>query len=130
METPHHRADARILRLAELRAATVPPGTVASSFRRTALAAMHAADPLAAQRRLPARPVVVLAPGLAARHQSQIPAPPVACGQQSTGHGVGGNFHIPPPLSLPPCGGAQRGEVEPAVGEIAVREAVEHGLDV
>jgi hypothetical protein len=69
----------------------VPPVPLAAG--RAALAAMHAADPLAAHRRLPAGPMVMLAPRLAARRQAQVAAPGVAAivpwrQHSPTGHGV------------------------------------------
>jgi hypothetical protein len=62
----------------------VPPAA-----RRSALAAMHAADRAAAHRRLPARPMVVLATRLAARREREVAAP-VAVPQRSMAHGVNG----------------------------------------
>jgi len=85
---------------------------MAPALRRAALAAMHAADPLAPHRRLPARPVVVPAARLAARREPQIAAPPVAVRQRfGMGHGVNPRRRgeVPPPLSPD---GAQGREVE------------------
>jgi len=78
--------------------AAMPVASVALAARRPALAAMHAADPLAAQRRLPAGAVVVLAARLAARGIGRIAAP-VAVPEGSKGHGVNPNL-APPPLLL------------------------------
>jgi len=52
---------------------------------------MHAANRLAAHRRLAARPVVVLAPGLAAGHSREI-GTAVPFRQHRPGHGVIGGF--------------------------------------
>jgi predicted DNA-binding protein (MmcQ/YjbR family) len=50
-----------------LRPPAMPPGAVALALRRAALAAMHAADPLALDCRLPARPPVAAVRGAARR---------------------------------------------------------------
>jgi hypothetical protein len=76
------------------RAQPVLEAAMAIPARRTALAAMHAADFAATNRRLPTRPVVVLATRLASCRQPEIA--PVAIAQQ-TGHGVIAGFNYPPP---------------------------------
>jgi hypothetical protein len=78
-------------RLHPQRLAAVPVAPMALAARCSALAAMHAADPLAAQRRLPAGPMVVLATGLAARGIGRVAAP-VAVPEGPKGHGVNPSF--------------------------------------
>jgi len=73
--------------LERLRAHAVAEAAVARARRPTAPPAMHAADPLAPHRRLPARPMVVPAPRLAARRQLEVAAP-VAVAQRPMAHGV------------------------------------------
>jgi hypothetical protein len=79
-------------RLRRERAAPVAESPMPLAPGRPALAAVHPAHPLAPHRRLPAGPVIVLAPCLAARRQAEIV--PVAARQRSAapGHGVGRVF--------------------------------------
>src|SRR5262245_46919822 len=79
---------------------------VRRSARRPGFAAVHEADLLAAHRRMPARPMGMLAPGLATRCQPRLAAP-VAVPQRSTAHGIIARLR-PPPSRL----GTQCGEVE------------------
>jgi hypothetical protein len=94
-------------RLRLQRTEAMAPGAVARALRRAALAAMHAADPLAPHRRVPAWPMVVLAARLAARREAQVAAPSgVALRQRcraGTVYGVGVRFHI---FARLPGGGA------------------------
>jgi len=69
------------------RFAAMPVAAVALAPRRPALAAVHAADALAAHRRLPTGPVVMLAARLAARRIGRVAAP-VAVPERPKGHGV------------------------------------------
>jgi hypothetical protein len=74
----------RAERLGGQRAPPVPEPPVPPAPGRPTLAAVHAADPAPAHRRLAAGPVVVLAPSPAARREAQIAAP-VAVPQRTHG---------------------------------------------
>jgi len=102
-----------------LREQAEPKAAVPLPARRPALAAMHAADRPPAHRRLPARPMVMLAPRLAARREPELAAP-VAVAQRSTAHGV--NLRLAAVLPRPGPHRAQvqhrRGTAQAASGEL------------
>jgi hypothetical protein len=134
VKAPNHHADARVLGFPRTCPAAMPERAVARARRCAALAAVHAANALSPHGRLAARPMVVLAPSLAARREGQRP---VALRQQITGHGVGVNFRYPPPpphpaLGMPICprGVAQGNEIERRAAIRDRSEALEHASDI
>jgi len=120
MPEPHRSGYVASQRHHLLAAQTMPPGAVALAPRPATLAAMQAADSLAADRRLAAGPMVVPAARLAAWRKRKCASIPVAGGQQSTGHevGVAGTRFC---ADGPPQGS----EIEPARGD---GEACEQGV--
>jgi hypothetical protein len=117
MPEPHRRGYVASQRHHLPAAQSMPPGAVAFRLRPAALAAMQAADALAADRRLAAGPVIVPAARLAAWRTGKRTATPVAGRQQSTGHEVGVLG-----MSFCPSGASHGGEVEPARGDGEVGE--------
>ena len=83
---------------------------MALAARRAARAAMHAADLLAAKRRLAAGAMVVLAPRLAPRRPGEA-GTGVALRQHFLGHGVNGQIRRGSPP--PPRVRTQGGEIQP-----------------
>jgi len=109
-----------------LRPVTAAPSGVARSGRRSALAAMQAADLAVAHRRLAAGAAIGFSPGAAARRQGKV-APPVARRpHSSTGHEVGSRVsRVRGPIRFRRR--AQCGEIERR-RQAGPLEAVEVGL--
>jgi len=111
MAIANRRGDVAPQRVVLLRAEAMPPGAVALTSWAAALAAMQPTDPPALHRRLPARPMIMPAAGLAARRLGKPKVFGVANRQHCAGHRVGvasGGF-CPGPLP-------QGGQIEPLRG--------------